>query len=150
MAHPVFEAEGAESAELRPWRLCSLCLLCFSYRRGRREPKTLMRRGQVAAAMAFPAADAVQQPARRTAEVLLAVWRRFALALEAYPVERIGFAALAAGVVLRLAAPFLMDFRSDGDTYTAMGHAWMLHHSFLMPYGDVTTWLPLPPGYSNH
>lgn len=77
-------------------------------------------------------------------------WQRLLSSVEAYPLERIGFAALAAGIVLRLAAPFLMDFRSDGDTYTAMGHAWMLRHEFLMPYGDVTTWAPTPPGYSNH
>jgi 4-amino-4-deoxy-L-arabinose transferase-like glycosyltransferase len=77
-------------------------------------------------------------------------WRRVIEVAEGYPLERIGLAALAAGVLLRLAAPFLMDFRSDGDTYTAMGHAWMMRHEFLMPYGDVTTWGPLPPGYSNH
>lgn len=77
-------------------------------------------------------------------------WRRIVEAAEAYPLERIGLAAIAAGVLLRLAAPFLMDFRSDGDTYVAMGHAWMVRHEFLMPYGDVTTWGPTPPGYSNH
>ena len=70
--------------------------------------------------------------------------------LEKYPLERIGLAAVAAGVVLRLLAPFLMDFRSDGHTYMAMGHAWMLRHEFLMPYGDVTTWGPTEAGYSNH
>lgn len=81
---------------------------------------------------------------------LTSAWRRIVETVEAYPLERIGLAALAAGVVLRVLAPFLMDFRSDGDTYTAMGHAWMLRHEFLMPYGDVTTWGPTPPGYSNH
>lgn len=77
-------------------------------------------------------------------------WRRVIEWFEGYPIERIGMAMIAAGIVLRFAAPFLMDFRSDGDTYVAMGHAWALRHEFLMPYGDVTTWGPTPPGYSNH
>jgi Dolichyl-phosphate-mannose-protein mannosyltransferase len=97
--------------------------------------------------MAFPAADAPTSPAPGA---LARWWARLVAAVEAYPVERIGLAAVAAGVVLRLAAPFFMDFRSDGDTYVAMGHAWMLHHAFLMPYGDVTTWGPTGPQYSNH
>lgn len=95
--------------------------------------------------MALPTAEATKPSVR-----LGVSWRRLLEAVEAYPLERIGLAALAAGVVLRLAAPFLMDFRSDGDTYTAMGHAWAIRHEFLMPYGDVTTWVPTPPGYSNH
>ena len=102
--------------------------------------------------MAFPAAEPSQPTtvARRFGVGLLSVWKRAALALEEYPLERIGLAAIAAGIVLRFAAPFFMDFRSDGDTYTAMGQAWALHHSFLMPYGDVTTWAPTPPQWSNH
>ncbi|MEA3199798.1 MAG: Dolichyl-phosphate-mannose-protein mannosyltransferase [Thermoplasmata archaeon] len=96
--------------------------------------------------MAFPAADATASAPAPS----LGWWARFCRALEAYPVERIGMAAVAAGIVLRLAAPFFMDFRSDGDTYVAMGHAWALHHAFLMPYGDVTTWGPTGPMYSNH
>lgn len=99
--------------------------------------------------MAYPAADA-DAPAPAWRASLAARWARLAGALEAYPLERIGFAALAAGLVLRLAAPFFMDFRSDGDTYVAMGHAWALRHEFLMPYGDVSTWGPTPPMYSNH
>ncbi|HUR67748.1 MAG TPA: glycosyltransferase family 39 protein [Candidatus Thermoplasmatota archaeon] len=94
--------------------------------------------------MALPMADA---SARWSPGI---TWRRMVEAVEAYPLERIGLAALAAGILLRLTAPFLMDFRSDGDTYVAMGHAWQMHHAFLMPYGDVTTWAPTPPGYSNH
>lgn len=94
--------------------------------------------------MAMPVAEE-RAPARFALS-----WRRVVAAVEGYPLERIGFAALAAGILLRLATPFLMDFRSDGDTYVAMGHAWMLRHEFLMPYGDVTTWAPSPPGYSNH
>lgn len=101
--------------------------------------------------MAFPAADpATAESSSRLKTSLLAAYRRLALRVEAWPLERIGFAALAAGIVLRIAAPFFMDFRADGDTYTAMGHAWARTHSFLMPYGDVTTWGPTPPGYSNH
>ncbi|HVM46259.1 MAG TPA: glycosyltransferase family 39 protein [Candidatus Thermoplasmatota archaeon] len=96
--------------------------------------------------MALPTADA-STPSRWRSALR---WRRLVEAVEAYPLERIGLAALAAGVTLRLMAPFLMDFRSDGDTYTAMGHAWMMRHEFLMPYGDVTTWGPTPPAYSNH
>lgn len=94
--------------------------------------------------MATPTMDA--QPAWRS----IPLWRRLVESVEQYPLERIGLAAIAAGVVLRLLAPFFMDFRSDGDTYTAMGHAWAMRHEFLMPYGDVTTWAPTPPGYSNH
>src|SRR5579884_2561592 len=98
--------------------------------------------------MAFPAAEP-DAPASSRREP--AAWyARLVAALEAYPVERIGLAVVAAGVVLRLATPFFMDFRSDGDTYVAMGHAWMLHHAFIRPYGDVTTWGPTPPQYSNH
>ena len=94
--------------------------------------------------MALPTAHA------QTRRGFALTWRRLVETFEAYPLERIGFAAIAAGVVLRMAAPFFMDFRSDGDTYTAMGHAWAVGHEFLMPYGDVTTWGPTPPGYSNH
>jgi len=100
--------------------------------------------------MAFPAADAPATGQRRFGAALFASYRRFARAVEAYPLQQLGLAALAAGVVLRLAAPFFMDFRSDGDTYSAMGQAWQLHHAFIMPYGDVTTWGPTPPGFSNH
>lgn len=95
--------------------------------------------------MALPTAEPVQPRWK-----LGLTWRRAVEAMETYPLERIGLAALAAGIVLRLVAPFFMDLRSDGDTYSAMGHAWMLRHEFLMPYGDVTTWAPMPPGYSNH
>jgi hypothetical protein len=98
--------------------------------------------------MAFPAADAVDAPAR-PAETS-SRWARFCAAVEDYPLERIGLAAVAAGVVLRLLVPFMMDFRSDGDTYVAMGHAWMRLHEFVMPYGDVTTWGPTDPQHSNH
>jgi hypothetical protein len=100
--------------------------------------------------MAFPAAEPTAERSPGFGAALLAAYRRFAAKVEAYPLEQLGLAAIAAGVVLRLASPFFMDFRSDGDTYTAMGQAWALHHAFLMPYGDVTTWAPLPPGYSNH
>ena len=101
--------------------------------------------------MAFPAADLLARTRGvRPATLLAHWWRRLVEAVEAYPLERIGLSAVAAGIVLRIAAPFFMDFRSDGDTYVAMGHAWMLHHEFLMPYGDVTTWGPMPPGHSNH
>lgn len=102
--------------------------------------------------MAFAGAE-VAQPAASTPAWRrwpLDAYRELAAKLEAYPLERIGVAAMVAGLVLRLAAPFFMDFRADGDTYTAMGHAWMLHREFLMPYGDVATWGPLPPGHSNH
>jgi len=104
---------------------------------------------RVAATMAFPAAEATKERSSFSASLLYA-YRRLARSVEAYPLERLGLAAVAAGIVLRLAAPFFMDFRSDGDTYTAMGQAWAMHHAFLMPYGDVTTWAPTPPGYSNH
>lgn len=106
----------------------------------------------VARGMAFPAADATEESASRVApeHPRAGRWARVWAALEAYPLERIGLAAIAAGVVLRLLAPFLMDFRSDGDTYVAMGHAWMVGHEFLMPYGDVTTWGPTEAQYSNH
>src|SRR5581483_4532779 len=98
--------------------------------------------------MAFPAADA---PApTQTPGALARWWARLVAALEAYPVERIGLAALAAGVVLRLAAPFFMDFRSDGDTYVAMGQPWMVHHLFLLPIGDETSWVPPAPQFSKH
>lgn len=97
--------------------------------------------------MAFPAATE-EPPGGRLSWPGL--YRRMVAALEGYPLERIGLAAVAAGVVLRLLAPLVMDLRSDGDTYVAMGHAWMLRHEFLMPYGDVTTWGPTPPGHSNH
>lgn len=97
--------------------------------------------------MAHPAADA-SEPARPWRGA--SAWARFCAAVESYPLERIGVAAIAAGVVLRLLAPWLMDFRSDGDTYVAMGHAWMQGYTFLMPYGDVTTWAPSDPQPSNH
>lgn len=99
--------------------------------------------------MAFPAADATE-PLARPSEDQPSRWARFCAAMEAYPLERIGMAAIAAGVVLRLLVPFMMDFRSDGDTYVAMGHAWMKTQTFLMPYGDVTTWGPTDAQYSNH
>jgi len=102
---------------------------------------------EVAPPMAFPAA---QVESGRDSPALPALWRRLVTTIEAYPLERIGLAALAAGIFLRLVTPFFMDLRSDGDTYSAMGHAWMLSHEFLMPYGDVTTWAPTPPGHSNH
>jgi 4-amino-4-deoxy-L-arabinose transferase-like glycosyltransferase len=98
--------------------------------------------------MAFPAA---QEPASPTMGASLAArWKRLVAALEAYPLERIGLAAIAAGIVLRLVAPLYMDLRSDGDTYAAMGHVWSMRHEFLMPWGDVTTWGPAPASYSNH
>ena len=107
-----------------------------------------MRSRFVARPMAFPAAD-VGEPVGRQVE-RPSWWARLLAAVEGYPLERVGLAAVAAGVVLRLLVPFLMDFRSDGDTYVAMGQAWMMRHEFLMPYGDVTTWGPTDPGYSNH
>lgn len=101
--------------------------------------------------MALPAADATEPAPATSAGVVARAWRvRLIAALEAYPLERVGFAAIVLGVLLRLMTPFFMDFRSDGDTYTAMGHAWMMRREFLMPYGDVTTWAPTPPQYSNH
>lgn len=99
--------------------------------------------------MVFPAAE-LNRWRTRAVPPLQATWRRFARAIEDYPLERIGMAAIAAGIVLRVLAMFSMDFRSDGDTYTAMGQAWAMRHEFLMPYGDVTTWAPAEPGYSNH
>ena len=102
--------------------------------------------------MAFAGAEVTQAAAPRSAwrGWVLDAYRDLAARLEAYPLERVGLAAIMAGIVLRVAAPFFMDFRADGDTYTAMGHAWALHGEFLMPYGDVSTWGPLPPGHSNH
>lgn len=101
--------------------------------------------------MAYPGAEVVAPSWRaRVASPLVAGYRKAARALEAYPLERIGLAAIAAGIVLRLWTMWTMDFRSDGDTYTAMGQAWALRQEFLMPYGDVTTWGPTPPGYANH
>lgn len=93
--------------------------------------------GRVARAMAVVTAEE-----RRTSAWWRLSWQRVLAAVEGYPLERIGFAALAAGVVLRLCLPFLMDLRSDGDTYAAMGHAWSMHGRFAMPYGDVATWAP--------
>jgi 4-amino-4-deoxy-L-arabinose transferase-like glycosyltransferase len=62
------------------------------------------------------------------------------------------FAALllAAGIVMRLLAPFFMDLRMDGDTYAAMGDALRQHGEFLLPWGDVTTWGCTGPQYSHH
>lgn len=103
--------------------------------------------------MSFAGAEVGSQaaPARSAwRSWLLGAYRELAVKLEAYPLEKVGLAALMAGIVLRVAAPFFMDFRADGDTYTAMGHAWAQRREFLMPWGDVSTWGPLPPGYSNH
>lgn len=108
-----------------------------------------MRSQPVAAEMAYAGAELSTEP-RRWWSPLAAGYRRAIAGLESYPLERIGLAAIAAGVVLRVVAMFTMDFRSDGDTYTAMGHAWARTGTFLMPYGDVTTWNPTEPGYSNH
>jgi len=99
--------------------------------------------------VAFPAAETSARPATSSAR-LAERWRSLVAHVESYPLERVGLAAIAAGVVLRLLAPFFMDLRSDGDTYTAMGQAWAMHREFIMPYGDVTTWAATPPGYSNH
>lgn len=102
--------------------------------------------------MAFAGAETTGSyaPVPRWRAWLADAYGDLARALEGYPLERIGLAALAAGVVLRVMAPFFMDFRADGDTYTAMGHAWALKREFLMPYGDVSTWSPTGPMYSNH
>lgn len=102
--------------------------------------------------MAFAGAEAGASASARPRwrRWLLEAYRELAAKLEAYPLERIGLAMVAAGVVLRLAAPFLMDFRADGNTYTAMGHAWAIGHDFLMPYGEVSTTNPTPPMHSHH
>jgi 4-amino-4-deoxy-L-arabinose transferase-like glycosyltransferase len=71
-------------------------------------------------------------------------------ATEVARLERWGWAAIAAGIALRLAAPFFMDLGYDANAYAAMGHAWSKGHSFLMPYGDVLTFAPAPPGYSHY
>jgi 4-amino-4-deoxy-L-arabinose transferase-like glycosyltransferase len=119
--------------------------------------ESLMRGAPVAAAMAYPGAspDAESAPAaarllRSSGARLADAYARIARAVEAYPLERIALGAILVGVLLRLAVPFLMDFRSDGDTYVAMGHAWLQHRAFLMPWGDVTTWAPASPEPSHH
>jgi 4-amino-4-deoxy-L-arabinose transferase-like glycosyltransferase len=54
------------------------------------------------------------------------------------------------GVVARVLAPFFMDLRQDGETYAAMGHAWALAGSFIMRWGDVTTYDCTLPQWSHH
>jgi len=79
------------------------------------------------------------------------VWRaRVAAVTARLPLGAIAWGAIALGVALRVATFFLMDPRADGATYTAMGHAWAETGAFLMPYGDVTTSEPTPPGLSHH
>lgn len=72
-----------------------------------------------------------------------------ALRFERIPLLGAALAVIALGVALRLATIWTMDIWADGGTYSAMGKAWMEHHAFLMPYGDVTTW-DGAPAYSHH
>ncbi|MHB8605363.1 MAG: ArnT family glycosyltransferase [Thermoplasmatota archaeon] len=74
---------------------------------------------------------------RSPREVLLAALERFFSHLPS--LTTLATIAIVLGVVMRVAAPFYMDLRSDGDTYAAMGHAFQLHGEFIMPWGDVTT-----------
>ncbi len=64
--------------------------------------------------------------------------------------EVVALVAIALGVASRVLALWTMDFRADGNTYTAMGRALAEHGSFLMPYGDVTTWAKSGPEPSHH
>lgn len=70
--------------------------------------------------------------------------------LDRIPLVPMALAVIGLGIVLRVATVWTMDIWADGSTYSAMGKAWMEHHEFLMPYGDVTTWLGSDPGYSHH
>ncbi len=70
--------------------------------------------------------------------------------IDRVPLTGAALMVIAIGVVLRVATIWSMDIWADGGTYSAMGKAWMEHHEFLMPYGDVTTWIGSTPGYSHH
>lgn len=113
-----------------------------------------MRESGFGGAMTFAGADSegalASSPGRLAAARIRAAYSRLAEGVEAMDLTRFAMAAVFVGVALRLLAPFFMDFRSDGDTYVAMGHAWMTRHEFLLPWGDVTTWGDTPPGYSHH
>jgi 4-amino-4-deoxy-L-arabinose transferase-like glycosyltransferase len=65
-------------------------------------------------------------------------------------VLRIAMAFVAAGVLMRLAAPFMMDIWMDGHAYAAMGHSFALHGEFIMPWGGVAEWACGAPTYSHH
>lgn len=65
-------------------------------------------------------------------------------------VERWGLIAIATGVLLALASPFLMDLGYDASAYVAMGHGWARHGELIMEWGDVLTYAPEPPGHSHH
>lgn len=86
--------------------------------------------------------------ATTTAEVAAAPQDHRALLL------KLAYAAIALGVLARLAMPFVSDLYQDGATFVAMGDAWSQSHELLMPHGDVgtsdTTPAPsqhYPPGY---
>lgn len=69
---------------------------------------------------------------------------------ERIAIERLAYALIAMGIALRLAAPFFMELRSDGETYAVMARAFLAHGDFLMPWGEVTTWHRTGPEYSYH
>lgn len=98
-----------------------------------------------------PALPPAEAPAPSLVERARAAWATLEAWLLKLPTaERWAVAAITAGVILRLAAPFTMDFRADGNTYTAMGHALATRGSLLMPWGDVTTWAREAAAPSHH
>ena len=66
------------------------------------------------------------------------------------PLAPVALGLIALGVAARIATIWTMDLWADGATYSAMGHAWMRHGEFLMPWGDVTTGGFEEPSYSHH
>jgi 4-amino-4-deoxy-L-arabinose transferase-like glycosyltransferase len=62
---------------------------------------------------------------------------------------RLACAAIALGVLARLAMPFVSDLYQDGATFAAMGDSWSRTHELLMPHGDVGS-SNTTPTYSQH
>jgi 4-amino-4-deoxy-L-arabinose transferase-like glycosyltransferase len=87
---------------------------------------------------------------RRLRAAAAGPWSREAVLGEPGGATVLAAGLVAAGVAMRLAAPFFMDLRMDGDTYAAMGHALAQGHGFLLPWGDVTTWDCTGPQQAHH
>jgi 4-amino-4-deoxy-L-arabinose transferase-like glycosyltransferase len=66
------------------------------------------------------------------------------------PLTALAATLVAAGVAARIATVWGMQFWQDGNTYAAMGHAWMQRHELVMPWGDIGTIGNATAVYSHH